>query len=36
MNVVPKKKTKKNTNNASEVDTLVSDGLDHAFDPHKL
>ena len=37
MNVVPKKKhTKKTTNNALEADTLVSDGPDRAFDPHRL
>ena len=27
---------KKNTNNATEVDTVVSDGPDHAFDPQGL
>ena len=27
---------KKNTNNASEKDTLFSDGPDLAFDPHRL
>ena len=31
-----KKHKKKNTNNASEADTLVSDGPDRAFDPHRL
>ena len=38
-NIVPKKKQKtkkKNTNNASEADTLVSDGPDRAFDPQRL
>ena len=27
---------KKNTNNALEADTLISDDLDRAFDPHRL
>ena len=27
---------KKNTNNALEADTLISDGPDRAFDPHRL
>ena len=27
---------KKDTNNASEAGTLVSDGLDRAFHPHRL
>ena len=31
-----KNKKKKNMNNASEADTLVSDGPDRAFAPHIL